>query len=133
MLNWQCTFFSVNSFEFFSKVQIIFWLLESTGFRTLLRLISARFEFDSVIYCNFCWFWVSFIYWFWFAVVSRMVDYLILFLLIFCLMEFFTFFWKTYFVEKVFSINKKDFCTKFVFQKKVKNSIKPKKNKNTIK
>ena len=54
-------------------------------------LISARFEFDSVTYCNFCSFWVSFIYWCIFVVVLRFVDYLILFLLTFGLMEFFTF------------------------------------------
>jgi hypothetical protein len=67
---------------------------------TLLLLISACFEFDSVIYCNFCSFWVSFIYWWLFAVALRLVDYLILFLLIFVLMEFFTFLWKTNFVKK---------------------------------
>jgi hypothetical protein len=54
-------------------------------------LVYARFEFDSVIYCNFGSYWVSFIYRCWFLVVSRLVDYLILFLLIFGLMEFFTF------------------------------------------
>ena len=51
---------------------------------------------------NVCSFWVSFIYRCGFVTVSRLVDYLMLFLLIFCLMEFFTFLWKTYFVEKVF-------------------------------
>ena len=33
------------------------------GFEPLLKLISARSEFDTVIYFDFCSFWVSFIYW----------------------------------------------------------------------
>ena len=38
-------------------------------------------------------------------VVLRLMYYLILILLIFGLMEFFTFLWKIYFVEKDFLIN----------------------------
>ena len=72
-------------------------------------LISARFGFDSVIYCNFCSFWVSFIYRCRFVVVLRLVDYLILFLVIFGLIYFFTFLLKTYFdLDIVFSEEKKN-------------------------
>jgi hypothetical protein len=60
---------------------------------------SACFELDTVIYCNLFLFWVLFIYRRGFGVVSRLVNYLILFLLCFGLMEFFTFLWKIYFVE----------------------------------
>jgi hypothetical protein len=50
---------------FFSKGQINIMAFKKQTFQklgTLLLLISARFEFDSVIYFNFCLFWVSFIY-----------------------------------------------------------------------
>ena len=54
-------------------------------------LISARFELDSVIYCNFCSFWVSLIDRCRYVEVLCLVDYLILFLLILGLMEIFPF------------------------------------------
>ena len=54
-------------------------------------LISALFEFESVIYCNFCSFWVTFINRCRFLVVLFSADYLILFLVISGLMEFSTF------------------------------------------
>ena len=100
-----------NHLYFFSKAQILFWSWEGLGLSALLMLIYARFEFDLVIYCNFCSFWVSFIYWWWFVVLLLLVDYSILFLLIVCFMKFFTFLSKTYFVEKVFLIN---FCSFFI-------------------
>jgi hypothetical protein len=50
-------------------------LRKAKGFWALLMLISARFLFDSVIYCNFCSFWVSLIYRCWIVVFSRLVDY----------------------------------------------------------
>jgi hypothetical protein len=63
---------------------------------------------------NFCSFWVPFIYRWWFVVVSP-------FLLIFCLMKFFPFHWKTYFVEKAFLIN---FCSFYsLFREKENNSL----------
>ena len=73
-------------------------------------LFFARFEFDSVIYCNFYSFWVWIIYRCWFVGVSRLVDYMILFLLIFCLIEFFTFLWKLILWKKFFKLiwKKKD-------------------------
>ena len=48
---------------------------------TLCQHRSLLRQRDCAAY-DFCSFWVSFIYWCWFMVVLRLVDYLILFLLI---------------------------------------------------
>jgi hypothetical protein len=37
-------------------VQIIFWSFEGMVASYVLILVAARFQFDSVIYCNFCCF-----------------------------------------------------------------------------
>jgi hypothetical protein len=98
---WFIKVIKVKTLIFLSVKCKLFSGLGKAWVLSLLVLISACFEFDLVIYCNFCLFWVSFINQCWF-VVSCWVDYLILFLFIFGLMEFFTFLWKTCFVEKVF-------------------------------
>jgi hypothetical protein len=88
---------------FFSKVQIIFWLSRKhsvlepySNYFLLVLILSLLFFF------NFCLLWVSFIYWYSFGVVVCLVDYLILFLFIFCLTEFFTFFKKKLFCGKCY-------------------------------
>ena len=106
---------------FFSKVQILFWPWEGIGVLCQSYVNFCSFWVWLVFfYCNFCSFWVLFLYRCWFVVVSRLLDYLILFLLIFCLMEFFTFLWKTYFVGKVFLINFCLFYIDIVFSEKKK-------------
>jgi hypothetical protein len=130
---YQCMYIKLTKhihLNFFSKVQILFWPWEGIGVLRPTYVNFCSFWAFSVIYCNFCSFWVSFIYRCWFVVVSSLVDYLILFLLIFCLMEFFTFLWKTYFVEKLFLINSKKWSNGIILHymhwtKHWKESIKP--------
>ena len=81
------------------------WSSEGMGLSALFMLISVCFEFDSVIYCIFCSFWFLFVYCWWFMVVLRFEDCLTSFPLIFCLMEFFSFFYNTCFGEKTFKTN----------------------------
>ena len=90
--NWKPILFSV-------KRNLCSGLQKAWGLSALFMIISARFEFDLAIYSTFCSFWVSFIYWQWFVVVSRLNDHLTLFLLNFALIELFTFLWKSCFVE----------------------------------
>ena len=84
---------------FFSKVQICPGLGKAKGFCAQLKLISARFEFDSVNYCNFCSFWVSFIYRCWFAGSGRLFDFIFAHLLFNGVLYFSL---KNLFCEKVF-------------------------------
>ena len=98
--NWQCMVMCLLVFSV--KRKLCSGHEKAEGLSVLIILIFARFEFDSAIYCNFCSFWVSFIYSYWFVVVLRLEDYLNLLLLILGLMELFNFLWKTCTVEKVF-------------------------------
>ena len=52
-------------------------LEKACGFISPAIVNFFRFEFDSAIYCNFCSFWVLFIYCYWFVVVLRLEDYFV--------------------------------------------------------
>jgi len=71
-------------------------LKKGWGLSALLMLFCAPFGFNSVIYCNFCSCWFSFIYWRWFVVVLHLEDHLNLFRVIFVLMKLFTFLWNSW-------------------------------------
>ena len=57
------------------KCKLCSGLEKGWGLSVLFMLIVARFEFDLVIYCNFCSFWVLFIYWWLVLVVLRLEDF----------------------------------------------------------
>jgi hypothetical protein len=118
--HFKCILFSV-------KCKLWSGLEKTGGLSALLMLIFARSKFDSVIYCNFCSFWVSFLYWWWFVVVLHLKVYLnlflsifVLFLSIFVLMELFTLQWKTCFVEKFLPLTSVRFIIDIIFFMKKK-------------